>query len=105
MPIPTVNSVVSALRFFFTHTLDRPDLARRLVRMKQMRKLPVVLSRDEVVRLLGATLFADGKEIWTCTGFAPVTYLIKPLWLRLVCRCWMKNSWFREECRRGAKLH
>lgn len=55
MPIPTMNSVVSALRFFFTHTLDRPDLARRLVRMKQMRKLPVVLSRDEVVRLLGAT--------------------------------------------------
>ena len=48
-----MNSIVAALRFFFTHTLDRPDLARRLVRMKQMRKLPVVLSRDEVARLLG----------------------------------------------------
>ena len=55
MPMPTMNGVVSALRFFFTHTLDRPDLARRLVRMKQMRKLPVVLSRDEVARLLAAT--------------------------------------------------
>lgn len=55
MPVPTMNSIVAALRFFFTHTLDRPDLARRLVRMKQMRKLPVVLSRDEVARLLGAT--------------------------------------------------
>jgi len=55
MPVPTMNSIVTALRFFFTHTLDRPDLARRLVRMKQMRKLPVVLSRDEVARLLGAT--------------------------------------------------
>jgi integrase/recombinase XerD len=28
---PTINSSVSALRFFFTVTLDRPDLSRRLV--------------------------------------------------------------------------
>ena len=55
MPVPTMNSIVAALRFFFTYTLDRPDLARRLVRMKQIRKLPVVLSRDEVTRLLNAT--------------------------------------------------
>ena len=25
-PVPTMNSIVSALRFFFAHTLDRPDL-------------------------------------------------------------------------------
>lgn len=50
-----MNSVVSALRFFFTHTLDRPDLARRLVQLAHPRKLPVVLSRDEVARLLNAT--------------------------------------------------
>src|SRR5690606_37419272 len=31
------------------------DLARRLVRMKRIRQLPVVLSRDEVARLVGAT--------------------------------------------------
>lgn len=55
MPVPTMNSVVSALRFFFTQTLDRPDLARRLVRVSHPRKLPVVLSRDEVSRLLNAT--------------------------------------------------
>jgi integrase/recombinase XerD len=55
VPVPTMNSIVAALRFFFNHTLDRPDLARRLVRIKQMRKLPVVLSRDEIARLLGAT--------------------------------------------------
>lgn len=53
--VPTMNSIVAALRFFFNHTIDRPDLARRLVWIKQMRKLPVVLSRDEVARLLGAT--------------------------------------------------
>src|SRR5579863_5339176 len=55
VPVPTMNSIVSALRFFFTHTLDRPDLARRLVRAGHPRKLPVALSRDEVVRLLDAT--------------------------------------------------
>lgn len=53
--VPTMNSIVAALRFFFNHTIDRPDLARRLVWVKQMRKLAVVLSRDEVARLLGAT--------------------------------------------------
>ena len=47
VPVPTMNSIVSALRFFFTHTVDRPDLARRLVRLAHPRKLPVVLSRDE----------------------------------------------------------
>src|ERR1700689_1490792 len=43
VPVPTMNSIVSALLFFFTHTLDRPDLARRLVRVTHSRKLPVVL--------------------------------------------------------------
>lgn len=55
VPVPTMNSIVSALRFFFTQTVDRPDLARRLVRLAHPRKLPVVLSRDEVARLLNAT--------------------------------------------------
>jgi len=54
-PVPTMNSIVSALRFFFTHTVDGPDLARKLVRLAHARKLPVVLSRDEVARLLNAT--------------------------------------------------
>uniref|UniRef100_UPI001F414E7E tyrosine-type recombinase/integrase n=1 Tax=Acidocella facilis TaxID=525 RepID=UPI001F414E7E len=54
-PVPTMNSIVSALRFFFTITVDRPELARKLVRAKQPRHLPVVLSQDEVARLLDAT--------------------------------------------------
>lgn len=54
-PAPTMNSIVAALRFFFTHTLDRPDLARKLFRVAHPRKLPVVLSVDEVARLLQAT--------------------------------------------------
>jgi site-specific recombinase XerD len=55
VPVPTLNGIVSALRFFFTHALDRPDLARRLVRLAYPRTLPVVLSREEVARLLAAT--------------------------------------------------
>lgn len=54
--VPTMNAVVSALRFFFVHTIDRPDLARRLVRLRYPRSLPDVLSPDEVRRLLGATV-------------------------------------------------
>lgn len=55
VPVPTMNSIVAALRFFFTHTLDRPDLARKLVRTSHARKIPVVLTQDEVKRLLEAT--------------------------------------------------
>jgi len=51
---PTINCSVSALRFFFTVTIDRPDLSRRLVLARHPRKLPIVLSAEEVGRLLEA---------------------------------------------------
>lgn len=51
---PTINSTVSALRFLFTVTLDRLDLSRRLVLSRQPRKVPEVLSVEEVARLLEA---------------------------------------------------
>jgi integrase/recombinase XerD len=54
--VPTMNAIVSALRFFFVHTVNRPDLARRLVRLQHPRALPDVLSADEVGRLLDATV-------------------------------------------------
>jgi site-specific recombinase XerD len=47
MPVPTMNMMVSALRFFFTQTLDRPDLSRKLVRTRYERKIPTVLSMGE----------------------------------------------------------
>ena len=34
---PTMNSMVSALRFFFTQTIDRPDLSRKLHTIKNPR--------------------------------------------------------------------
>src|SRR5436190_3295294 len=51
---PSINSAVSALRFFFTVTLDRPDLARRLTVVRQPRRLPAVLSAEEIALLLQA---------------------------------------------------
>jgi len=51
---PTINSSVAALRFFFNITADRPELARYLSVVPRARKLPVVLSEEEVARLLDA---------------------------------------------------
>src|SRR5271163_3666856 len=51
---PTINSTISALRFFFTVTLDRADAARYLTFVHEPRKLPLVLSPEEVARLLAA---------------------------------------------------
>ena len=62
MQPPSVNSAVSALRFFFTVTLDRPDLARRLTVVRHPRRLPAVLSAEEVVLLLQAAPGAKYKS-------------------------------------------
>ena len=51
---PTINSAIAALRFFFTVTLERPDLVRPLRIVTEPRKAPVVLSPEEVARLLQA---------------------------------------------------
>src|SRR6202166_1791028 len=51
---PSINSAVSALRFFFTVTLDRPDLARRLTVVPYPRRIPAVLGVEEVTLLLQA---------------------------------------------------
>src|SRR5437899_151035 len=51
---PTINATVTALRFFFKVTLDRPETTRHLVFVYEPRKLPRVLSPDEVLRLLEA---------------------------------------------------
>ena len=55
MGAPAMNSIVAALRFFFTQTLDRPDLSHKLIRIAYPCKLPTVRAPDEVARLLAAT--------------------------------------------------
>jgi len=51
---PKINATVSALRFFFKVTLDRPDLTKHLSFMHEPRKVPVILSAEEVARFLEA---------------------------------------------------
>ena len=50
----TINAAIAALRFFFTVTLEKPDLVRPLRIVTEPRKAPVVLSQEEVARLLQA---------------------------------------------------
>ena len=51
---PTINATVTALRFFFKVTLDTPETTRHLVFVHEPRKLPRVLTPEEVLRLLEA---------------------------------------------------
>ena len=51
----TLNATITGLKFFFEITLDRGELMGRMSPVRQPRTLPVVLSRDEVARLLAAS--------------------------------------------------
>ncbi len=50
----TMNAAVSALRFFFTVTLGRNDAQAAMTTVREPRRLPVILSPEEVARLLDA---------------------------------------------------
>jgi len=50
---PTINGAVAALRFFFSVT-HRSEMARHLTFVREPRRIPVVLSPEEVARLLEA---------------------------------------------------
>jgi integrase/recombinase XerD len=52
--VPTLNQTISTLRFFFKVTLGRPDIVERTAFVHEPSKLPVVLSLEEVARLLDA---------------------------------------------------
>ena len=51
---PALNQTVCALRFFYGITLNRPEIPERIAYAREPRKLPVILSADEVVRFLEA---------------------------------------------------
>ena len=71
MQPPSINSAVAALRFFFTVTLDRPDLARRLTIVREPRRLPAVLSVEEVTLLLQAAPGPKYKAALATAGACP----------------------------------
>ena len=49
---PGLNQIVCALRFFYGVTLGEAEVPERIPYAREPRKLPVVLSADEVVRFL-----------------------------------------------------
>jgi site-specific recombinase XerD len=51
---PILNHTVAALRFFFRVTLKRHEIVEHTTFIHEPRKLPVVLSPEEVARLLNA---------------------------------------------------
>src|SRR5271169_347886 len=63
----SVNCAIVALRFFFKVTLERADLVQRLTFVREPRKAPIVLSPEEVARLLEA---APGVKYKAALGVA-----------------------------------
>src|ERR1700737_203763 len=57
--VPTINHTLTALRFLFIVTLRKPAVVLHLSFVREPRRLPVVLSPEEVTRLLDA---APGDE-------------------------------------------
>lgn len=52
--VPTINHTLTALRFLFMVTLRKPEVVLHLPFVHQPQKLPVVLSPEEVAKLLDA---------------------------------------------------
>jgi hypothetical protein len=52
--MPPINHTLTALRFLFMVTLRKPEVVLHLPFVHQPQKLPVVLSPEEVAKLLDA---------------------------------------------------
>lgn len=75
----SLNQAVAALRFFYGITLGMAEIPERIAYAREPRRLPVVLSADEVVRFLEAvpslkaraaltTAYAAGLRVSEVTG-------------------------------------
>ena len=63
----TVNTTITGLKFFFAETLDRPEVMKKMRPVYEPRKLPEILSLEEVSRLLQA---AGGLKYQAALGVA-----------------------------------
>jgi site-specific recombinase XerD len=63
----SINAAITGLKFFLDVTLDRRELIAKMRPVRVPRKLPVVLSRDEVARLIAA---ADNLKHQTALSVA-----------------------------------
>jgi site-specific recombinase XerD len=66
---PALNQTVCALRFFYGVTVGRSEIPERIAYAREPRKLPVILSADEVVRFLEAVPSLKTRTVLT-TAYA-----------------------------------
>jgi integrase/recombinase XerD len=65
----TLNATITELNFLFNVTLERPDLMTKMQSVRVPRRLAVVLSREEVFRLLGAVKHIKHQTaLWVAYG-------------------------------------
>jgi site-specific recombinase XerD len=50
----TINNYISCVRFFYTHVLHKKWDNMKIPRMKQVHKMPVIPSRDEILTMLNS---------------------------------------------------
>ncbi len=62
-----LNATITGLRFFFETTLDHPEIMKRMRHVYEPRKIPVILSLEEVTRLLQS---AGGPKYQAALGVA-----------------------------------
>jgi site-specific recombinase XerD len=63
------NAFFSALRFFYNVTLDKPDVVARVFRAKGEKRLPVILSKEQVLEFLAQVPNLKYRAILTiCYG-------------------------------------
>ena len=63
----TINATITGLKLFFEVTLDRPEAMKKMRHIYEPRKLPEILSLEEVTRLLQA---AGGLKYQAALGIA-----------------------------------
>ncbi len=51
----SVNQAITGLKFFFDITLDRAEILAKMQSIRAVRRLPVVLSREEMARLIASS--------------------------------------------------
>src|SRR5664279_311709 len=64
----TINGTLSGLKFFFDVTLGRAELLVKMQPVPQPRRLPVVLSCEEVARLIAAAIRRATSSQLSTTG-------------------------------------
>lgn len=59
----TVNATITALKFFFQITLDKPEVIARICPVTVARKLPIVLSLEEAKQFMACTSPLNSKQL------------------------------------------